>query len=102
LLNIRSSRGNLKIAILGKNDAVSIKLFITFYITRGKPTEQEGEAVRLCQLPTIPLAPNMHGITEARTHGILWLYKSQRKASTEGEDEKGDAKENRGANAERT
>jgi hypothetical protein len=44
----------------------------------------------------------MHAITEARTHDILWLYKSQRKATTEGEDEKGDAKENRGANAERT
>ncbi|KAJ6939030.1 hypothetical protein NC651_005460 [Populus alba x Populus x berolinensis] len=30
----------------------------------------------------IPLAPTMHAITEARTHGILWLYKSQRKATS--------------------
>jgi hypothetical protein len=80
-----------------KTTPFQFKLFITFYITRGKPTEQEGEAVRLFQLPTIPLAPTMHAITEARTHGILWLYKSQRKATTEG-----GATENRGANAERT
>jgi hypothetical protein len=30
--------------------------------------------------------PMMHAITEARTHGILWLYKSQRKAMTREEE----------------
>jgi len=32
----------------------------------------------------IPLALTMRAITKARMHGILWLYKSQRKAMTVG------------------
>ena len=32
----------------------------------------------------ILLAPTMHAITEARTHGILFPYKSQRKVTTSG------------------
>jgi hypothetical protein len=42
-------------------------------LPRGKPTEQEGEAIRLIQLATIPLAPTMHAITEATAWHSLAL-----------------------------
>jgi len=46
----------------------------------------------------IHVAPEMHAIIEARMYGILWLYKSQRKATTRGgrsREERKKGKENR-------
>jgi len=52
-----------------------IPLFIAFIPLIQRKTQQ---------IMVTSLSPTMHAVTNAWTHGILWLYKSKRKAMTQG------------------